>query len=32
MNLKTLHKTNSTKEVILPSQKIMNIIKIDHME
>lgn len=32
MNLKTLHKTKSTKEIILPSQKIMNIIKTDHME
>lgn len=31
MNLKTLCKTKSTKETILPSQKIMNI-KIAHTE
>lgn len=32
MNLKTLCKIKSTKEIILPRQKVMNIFKIYHME
>lgn len=32
MNLKTLCKIKSTKEIILPFQKVMNIIKIYHTE